>query len=249
MIRQFSSTTKKEKEHTDAACLTCGRGLEEEVRDHAKVRGLLAHGGDGHGASESRERGRDCRGGTERKQKHRKTGGINLSKERKTKGALGKQQHTTAALVCFSLPCTVAAALRHTLYLLNIWPAGGGPPCEADQRAVFPGLQLTSGLEPSEREGEGERDRQRRREEKTDRRKEKAIAGYKLTRSHFRQITLFNPPSIFSAPISLHLDCVSAPFSLSLSLYLSPLTVTAFHPLPPSTPLLFFCLSSWGFTL
>lgn len=61
------------KEHTDAARLTCGRGLEEEVRDHAKVRGLLAHGGEGHGTSEPSERGTDCRVGRKRKEKNRKT--------------------------------------------------------------------------------------------------------------------------------------------------------------------------------
>lgn len=44
MIREFRSSLGKEKEHTAAACLTCGRGLEEEVRDHAKVRGLLVMG-------------------------------------------------------------------------------------------------------------------------------------------------------------------------------------------------------------
>lgn len=93
------------KEHTDAARLTCGRGLEEEVSDHAKVRGLLAHGGEGHGTSEPSERGTDCRVGRKRKEKNRKTEEkkINFSKERKTEGELAKQQHTTAALMCFSL--------------------------------------------------------------------------------------------------------------------------------------------------
>lgn len=85
----FTGALQREgKEHTDIARLTCGRGLEKEVRDHAKVRGLLAHGGAGHGTSEPRGRETDCRGGRKGKEKNRKTEGkklISAKRERRQK--------------------------------------------------------------------------------------------------------------------------------------------------------------------
>lgn len=98
----------------------------------------------------------------------KKGGGIILAEKERSCHELAKQQHDCGARVFFPLPGensgdahTVAPALRHTLYLLNVRAAGGGSPCEADQRAAFSGPQSAAG--PEQRR-ERERARERRRE-------------------------------------------------------------------------------------
>lgn len=81
---------------------------------------------------------------------------INFSRERKKPRACktATRLRRSCVFLCrekTAETCTVAAALRHTLYLLNVWPAGGGSPCEADQRAAFSGPQSTTG--PQQRRG------------------------------------------------------------------------------------------------
>lgn len=99
----FKGALQREKVHTDAARLTCGRGLEEEVRDHAKVKGLLAHGGEGHGTSEPRDRETNCRGARkEEGEKWKEKNKISFSKERREGGRACKTApHDCSAHVLF----------------------------------------------------------------------------------------------------------------------------------------------------
>lgn len=112
--------------------------------------------------------------------------------------------------------CTVAAALRHTLYLLNVRPAGGGSPCEADQRAAFSGPQSTTGP-------------QQRRETKTHNIRS-LNTSLPLNHTFFK--SAFNPFLSNQPPFRMQ-------FRFPCSLSLSPLTATAFHP-PPRPSFVFF---------
>lgn len=115
--------------------------------------------------------------------------------------------------------CTVAAALRHTLYLLNVWPAGGGSPCEADQRAAFSGPQSTTG--PQRRRG-------------TKAHNIRSLnTSLPLNHTFFK--SAFNPVLSNQPPFRMqfHFPCS-----------LSSLTATAFHPPPPPLLCFFFFLGS-----
>lgn len=138
---------------------------------------------------------------------------INFSRERKKPRACktATRLRRSCVFLCrekTAETCTVAAALRHTLYLLNVWPAGGGSPCEADQRAAFSGPQSTTG--PRRRRGT------------------KAHNIRSLNTSLPLTTLSLNPPSTLSSPISLHLECNST--SLVLSLRSQPLPFILLHP-------------------